>query len=183
MNDQTKNNDDELNSNDFDDEKDQPSASDDFSNTKTSENIQLSETEKKVFSLLYGKKFQPATKIEKSSKPKHLILPKKLSPPANNEIKSSSSETKILEKKTRSSSYGVEIPVPSSSCALHSLEGYCGCNEQNLNPNVEKRKRSRKTPHLEVRKKICMFHMKKCERNIFSSPAFVEKLKHVIGKN
>ena len=128
MNDQTKNNDHELNSNDFDDEKDQPSPSDDFSNNKTSENIQLSETEKKVFSLLYGKKFQPATKIEKSSKPKHLILPKKLSPPANNEIKSSSS-----------SSYGVEIPVPSSSCALHSLEGYCGCNEQNLNPNVEKR--------------------------------------------
>ena len=116
MHDQTKNNDDELNSNDFDDEKDHP-ESDYFSNNKTSENIPLSETEKKVFSLLYSKKFQPATKIEKSSKPKHVILPKKLSPPAN--------------------------------------------NDQNSNPNVEKRKRrSKRTPHIEVRKKICLFHLR-----------------------
>ena len=116
MHDQTKNNDDELNSNDLD-EKDQP-ESDYFSNNKTSENIPaLSETEKKVFSLLYSKKFQPATKIEKSSKPKHVILPKKLSPPAN--------------------------------------------NDQNSNPNVEKRKRrSKRTPHIEVRKKICLFHLR-----------------------
>ena len=118
MHDQTKNNEDELNSNDFDDEKGQPSASDDFSNNKTSENIQLSETEKKVFSLLYSKKFQPATKIEKSSKPKHVILPEKLSPPA---------------------------------CV----------DDQNSNPNVEKRKRrSKRTPHIEVRKKICLFHLR-----------------------
>ena len=116
MHDQTKNNDDELNSNDFDDEKDHP-ESDYFSNNKTSENIPLSETEKKVFSLLYSKKFQPATKIEKSSKSKHVILPKKLSPPAN--------------------------------------------NDQNSNPNVEKRKRrSKRTPHIEVRKKICLFHLR-----------------------
>ena len=113
---QTKNNDDELNSNDFDDEKDH-TESDYFSNNKTSENIPLSETEKKVFSLLYSKKFQPATKIEKSSKSKHVILPKKLSPPAN--------------------------------------------NDQNSNPNVEKRKRrSKRTPHIEVRKKICLFHLR-----------------------
>ena len=117
MHDQTKNNDDELNSNDLD-EKDQP-ESDYFSNNKTSENIPaLSETEKKVFSLLYSKKFQPATKIEKSSKPKHVILPKKLSPPA---------------------------------CV----------DDQNSNPNVEKRKRrSKRTPHIEVRKKICLFHLR-----------------------
>ena len=116
MHDQTKNNDDELNSNDLD-EKDQP-ESDYFSNNKTSENNQLSETEKKVFSLLYSKKFQPATKIEKSSKPKHVILPKKLSPPA---------------------------------CV----------DDQNSNPNVEKRKRrSKRTPHIEVRKKICLFHLR-----------------------
>ena len=117
MHDQTKNNDDELNSNDFDGEKDHP-ESDYFSNNKTSENIPLSETEKKVFSLLYSKKFQPATKIEKSSKPKHVILPKKLSPPA---------------------------------CV----------DNQNSNPNVEKRKRrSKRTPHIEVRKKICLFHLR-----------------------
>ena len=119
MHDQTKNNDDELNSNDLD-EKDQP-ESDYFSNNKTSENIPaLSETEKKVFSLLYSKKFQPATKIEKSSKAKHVILPKKLSPPANNDV-----------------------------------------DDQNSNPNVEKRKRrSKRTPHIEVRKKICLFHLR-----------------------
>ena len=117
MHDQTKNNDDELNSNNFDDEKDHP-ESDYFSNNKTSENIPLSETEKKVFSLLYSKKFQPATKIEKSSKPKHVILPEKLSPPA---------------------------------CV----------DDQNSNPNVEKRKRrSKRTPHIEVRKKICLFHLR-----------------------
>ena len=87
------------------------------------------------------------TKMEKSSKPKHFILPNKPIDFLN--------KLKIFGKKSKS---------------------------KNSNPNVEKRKRCRKTPHLEVRKKICMFHMKKCERNIFSSPAFVEKLKHVIGK-
>ena len=74
------------------------------------------------------------TKMEKSSKPKHFILPNKPID-LNNKLK-------IFGKKSKS---------------------------KNSNPNaVEKRKRCRKTPHLEVRKKICMFHMKKCEsKSIF----------------
>ena len=81
---------------------------------------------------------------------------------------------KWIEKKTRKYSF-LENQVPSSTRSR---------NDQNSNPNVVKEKRvrkSRRLSHLEVKKKICIFHLKKCERNIFSAPhAFIEKLKHVV---